>query len=176
MRRSVLATAAVLLLAAPASAARPSPNGSLRDATGDWPLASQDIVSAQVFSGRGALRAVLTLAEASDAVGEYTVTLSRQGCDAWSLVTRGGSARLRRTTCDPVAVPVEIPATTTVSGKQVVVSTPYALGLTKGTRFEFLGATASPYLTGVGFGGSFVPTMLVMTGDIAWADVNLVLG
>ena len=182
MRRSVLAAAVVaaLLAAAPAGAAsrRPSTGGRVADATGDWPVASQDLVSAQVTSsragGQAVLRAVLTLAEAPDAVAEYTVSLDSD-CDVWTLSVRGKDARLQRSTCALTELPETAPATVQVSGKQIVVTAPYALGLAKGMRFGSLTATASPYLTGVVFGSSVSPTTFVVTGDVASGSVAMTL-
>jgi len=194
VRRSVLAAAVAALLAASASPAlavrRPAPTqASIGDRTGDWAVASQDIVSAQVSSGRvngvPTVRAVLTLADVPDGVAQYAVSFA-SGCDSWVLSTRnlgGGDmqdVRLQHSTCQTVAeyatyTPENAPAQVAVSGKQVVLTARYAVGLEKGLRVSSIAASASPFFTGASTDLNSGEDGWVTSGDLALANVRFEL-
>jgi hypothetical protein len=195
VHRSFLAAAAVAALLAsgayPALAARPAPTrGAITDATGDWAVASQDILSAQVTSGRvngvPTVRAVLTLADAPDGVAQYAVSFA-SGCDSWVLSARGigggdmQDVRLQHSVCRPAAqfatsAPENAPAQVAVSGKQVVLTAKYALGLEKGLRVTSMAASASPFFTGATVGQDAVgQDGWVTSGDLALANVRFEL-
>jgi hypothetical protein len=124
--------------------------------------------------GRPAVRAVLTLAGAPDAVAEYGVTLGT-ACDSWALVARGAEARLERRGCDTPGGVTTPAATVAVQGTTLVLTAPYGLGLAKGLRVSNLSASASPYLTGLYVGGGTGQEGFVATGDLAFGKVSYVL-
>jgi hypothetical protein len=194
VRRYVLAAvAAALLAAAPAGAAtsRPAATTSpgIKDAAGDWPVTSQDIVDVRVStvrSGRtSAVRAVLTLTAAPDGVAQYSVGLG-SACDSWVLSARsigGGDmqdSRLQHVVCGSgtsflTATPENAPATVAVSGNTVILTAPYALGLRKGLQITSLTGTASPFFTGVYVGHDVGQSGFVMSGDLALGSVDYTL-
>lgn len=189
MRRHVLAAvAAVLLAAAPATAAVPT-HAAIADAKGDWPVASHDITGVRVSTVRlgrtPALRAVLTLSAAPDPVSQYYVALST-GCDWWMLSTRDAGAenpqsiRLVHGRCGVTeSATGDHPtsdATVTVSGNTLVLTAPYALGLKKGLRISSIEAAASPFLTGAYVADGVGQHGYVVSGDLALGRVTYALG
>jgi hypothetical protein len=190
VRRYVLAAVAAALLAAVPAGATGRPTGparpGIRDAAGDWPVASQDIVDVRVSTVRvgrtPAVRAVMTLAAAPDGVAQYSVSLS-QSCDSWTLSARsigGGDmqdSRLQHSVCgaatDAVtATPETAAATVAVSGNTVTLTAPYAIGLRKGLQMTGMSATASPFFTGVWVGHDLGQSGFVVSGDLALGSVD----
>jgi hypothetical protein len=187
MRLLVIATAAAAaVLAAPAVAAPRA--ATLNDPKGDWPVASQDVLSARVTSvrvaGRPALVAALTLAAAPDAPTQYSVAVTA-GCDSWLLSVRNlgtdlEDARIEHVVCYDLADyptrQTEIEhATATVRGTTVEITAPYTLGLKRGTKVTSLSAGASAFFTGVYVGHDVGDQGFVMSGDVAFGKVSYVL-
>lgn len=177
--------AAALVTPATASPARRTPNrASVTDPAGDWPVASEDILGVRVetvrVDGKPALRAVITLAAEPDPLTEYFVSVAGR-CHTWTIFNRtpyaaSADARLMYSECvapsRPATLPASAPATVVVSGKDVVLTAPYALGLATGMRIMSVTAVASVR-------GAAVSAPVVgfrWTGDYASADVVYALG
>lgn len=192
MRRyAVLAVTAALLAAAPAGATsrvNATRNG-VKDAAGDWPVASQDILDVRVSTVRlgkaPALRAVITLAAPYDGVAQYVASVG-DGCDSWSLAARsigGGDmqdARLTHYVCggatDPLTTTYDsVPAVVSVVGNTVTLTAPYSVGLKKGRRFTGMSATATPLFTGVYVGHDVGQSGFVVSGDLAVGAIDFTL-
>jgi hypothetical protein len=189
MRRYVLAAvAATLLAAAPAAAAVPTKAG-IADASGDWPVASEDIVRTEVSTVRvgrtPALRAVLTLAAPADSAAMYYVAVST-GCEWWMLSTRNVAlgdpqdVRLVHGYCGAAESATgqkdNGAATVSVSGNKLVLTAPYAFGLKKGLRMSSIESGASPLMTGAYVADGVGQNGYVTTGDLALGHVTFALG
>jgi hypothetical protein len=184
MRRHLLtALCASVLLAAPAHAAqRPA---SVPDTTGDWPVASGDLVGMRLYAvtahGVRSLRADVTFADVPAVGTTFRAIVETKACGWWSLsVNRYGTplqnAALERYGCDltALAAPVETgPATFTVVGKTVRITAPYALGLGRGARLVHGTALASMQYAGVLV--AVPPAKSVETGDYADNGIDYVL-
>jgi hypothetical protein len=193
MRRYVVpAVVAALLAAAPAGATSrvAATRNGIKDAAGDWPVASQDILDVRLSNvrlGRApALRAVITLAAPADGVAQYGVGAVGRGCDSWGLSARnigGGDlqdARLTHYVCGSATDPVtktydSVPAVVTVTGNTVTLTAPYAVGLKKGLRFASMSATATPLFTGVFVGHDLGQSGFVVSGDLALGSIDFTL-
>jgi hypothetical protein len=164
MRRTSFAVlVAAALLAAPATAAPRA--ATLSDPRGDWAVPSEDVVAARlegvVSSAGRSLKATLALAAPPDGATTYYLAFVDGSCESWELSVQGlgtpaQSAVLTHFSCgatSPATVTgTAVPATATVRGTTVEFSTPYVLGMRRGTKVAaLLAAAAVRYLAfGVG--------------------------
>ena len=174
--RTFAASLAALALASGPASAVPV---EIRDARGDWPVPSQDIVAVRLertaLDGRPAVRAVLTLAAAPDPASAYHVRFGLK-CATWSLGNLDpavSGAFLVRESCgsgELVSSGRYAPATAEVRGNDVVLTAPMAVALRPGQRLEFLAAEAAS-------GGSVrvLPPNGYTNGDNARGEIRFVL-
>ena len=187
MRRLAPALAAFLALAAPAGAA---PGPGITDPKGDWPVASQDVLSAKLSSALAGktpvLRAELQLAAAPDGrPATYAVGFSI-GCHGYafdhSWTAANGyqtalhhTAYCSRSAAPPKAGPDEkLPATVTLKGSTLVFEAPYVSEIKKGVKVTYLTAWGCAYAcmwVGVNWDDA-----QVSVGDLAYGDISYVVG
>jgi hypothetical protein len=183
MRPLLAALCAATLLAAPAHAgSRPA---TVTDPKGDWAVAGQDLVRARLYSvtaGTRALRADVELADVPVTGTTYAVQLGNEAsCESWALVvtfygTPEQSASLQHFPCSVTGLPgsdASIAATFAVTGKTLRLTAPYGLGLRRGTRLTYGGASAATYFLGLFVGPP--ANQDVLTGDIAMNGIDYVL-
>jgi hypothetical protein len=186
MRRIAPALLAILALAGSATAA---PRSGISDPRGDWPVASQDVVSAKLssvlVSGKPVLRGELQLAAAPDGrPATYAIGFA-VGCHAYSFdkstEATGDHVALSYTDyCTPeddgpgrIGVDKEYPATVSVKGRTVTWLAPYVGQIKRGARVEGMSAWGCARLcTSVGIDWNDQKTV----GDLAWGEMLYVVG
>lgn len=171
MTRTITPALVALALAASPATAAPA---DVRDAAGDWPVASEDVLRVRLentkVDGAPAVRAVVTLAAPTDPAAAYFVHLGA-GCMTWTLGTRGGAEGpfLAEYGCDtPVRMPTMLPATAAVSGNDVVLTAPLAGHLRRGTVVAHLAAQSAPAMSVT----VHHPDATVTNGDYAAGSVR----
>lgn len=177
MPKTLLSALLALALVTPGHAA--APVASVTDPRGDWPVASQDILSARLSSvyvhGVPTLRAEVDLAAAPNPLVPTTYTVDfGVGCAAYSLTSDGTSGTLERSDCKVKKLTTSAPGTAAVHGTTLVIQAPYALGLQVGQVAQGLGAVAATVFVAYWqLTGDFATS-----GDIALApyDTTYVLG
>lgn len=170
-------TPALIALALAASPATAAP-ADLRDPSGDWLVASEDILRVRLeratVDGAPAVRAVVTLSAPADPAAAYFVHLGA-GCLTWSLGTRGIGAEgpfLAEYGCDSnVRTPTLLSATAAVSGTDVVLTAPLAGRLRRGTTIGHLAAQSAPGMSVT----VYHPGDPVTNGDYAAGSVHHVV-
>lgn len=182
MTRLTLAAglAAAALLAPAAFAGAPA---IVTDPANDWQLAQQDIRLVRVEGVRTGnthvLRATLTLSAAPDAGSEYAVSVSR-GCHWWVFDVRGVGTSVQRATlsqgsCGDATSPVpqpSVPATVSVRGNAITFSAPYAFGLKRSFRLDYVSAVAAYEFAMFWVGPGVTPDVGFTAGDIAGGPVT----
>lgn len=180
--------AAVSLTAALPSVAAPPREATLKDARGDWPVESVDIVSVRLgtarVSGYRAVRTVITLASAPTDAAKYTLAFGH-GCDIWYLsATRipTESAYLEHGFCENSGGQQRrdrVMASVTYSGNDVTITALYAPAfLPVGQTISWMAVDAAvpqPQRVRVGDQQTVGEGGWIGTGDHARGAVSLVL-
>lgn len=193
MRRTLL-SALLAGVAAFASAAQAAPSPQVTDAKADWPVESQDVLSARLSSRlvnrKPALHGELTLAVAPSATVPTTYRFSfMRGCVYYAFVYdwKGAAgtavATFTRQECltgaeSPVEMPKEtaFPVTFTLRGTTLDFVAPYAGGIARGSRLTAFGAMAYTVPFAAVYGDSWTGYHEVWSGDVAWSDATYVAG